>query len=155
MAEEALVVIRPGRADEGARLKKIAIVSKAHWGYELDRVEEWAERGDFSPGQLRLLTVFVAEAGGVEIGWVSLERKDDVWWLGDLWVVPEWIGRGVGSHLFRQAASFAREQGAKALEWEAEPNSVGFYAKMGAIHRRDGTSEWGRTLSVMGIDLDG
>jgi hypothetical protein len=39
------------------------------------------------------------------------------------------------------------------LEWEAEPNALEFYEKMGARRLRDSTSEWGRTLSVMGVDL--
>jgi GNAT superfamily N-acetyltransferase len=155
VAETTSVVIRAGRPGEGARLKEIAILSKAHWGYGLDEVRAWADRGDFSPAQLRRLVVFVAEAGHVEIGWVSLERREEVWWLADLWVVPDWIRRGVGSRLFRRAETYAREQGGRRLEWEAEPNSVGFYEKMGARQLRESGSEWGRTLSVMGIELDG
>ena len=60
------------------------------------------------------------------------------------------VGRGIGRRLFRCAAEHARATGARTLEWEAEPNALGFYEKMGARHLRAGTSEWGRTLSVMG-----
>jgi GNAT superfamily N-acetyltransferase len=156
VAEAATVVIRGARPDEGLRLKEIAVASKAFWGYELDKVKKWADRGDFSSEQLGKLAVFVAEADAEQIGWVSLEPRDGPWWLEDLWIVPEWIGKGVGTRLFRRAATYARANGAAALEWEAEPNAVGFYDKMGARYLRESElSEWGRRLSIMGVDLSG
>ena len=62
-------------------------------------------------------------------------------------------GTSVGARLFRRAAEHARGTGATLLEWEAEPNALGFYEKMGARRLRDSRSEWGRILSVMGVDL--
>jgi GNAT superfamily N-acetyltransferase len=153
VAEEAVVVIRSGRAAEGDRLKEIAIASKGHWGYEPERVREWADRGDFGRETLERLALFVAEAGGRAIAWASVEPRGETAWLADLWVEPAWIGKGVGTSLFRRAAKHARESGAHVLEWEAEPNALGFYEKMGARRLRDSTSEWGRTLSVLGVDL--
>jgi hypothetical protein len=42
------------------------------------------------------------------------------------------------------------------LEWEAEPNTIGFYEKMVGSYRRDGEqTSWGRTLSIMGVELNG
>ena len=154
MAEAATVVIRRARPNEGERLKEIAIASKASWGYELGKVKAWAERGDFSPQQLEKLVVFVVEADDREIGWVSLEPRNGRWWLADLWIDPEWIGKGIGARLFRHAATHARAHGAVELEWEAEPNAIGFYEKMGAKYLRESEpSEWGRRLSVMGVEL--
>ena len=153
MAEEAVVVIRRGSAAEGGRLKEIAIASKGHWGYEPERVREWADRGDFGRETLERLALFVAEAEGRTIAWASVESREQAAWLADLWVEPAWIGKGVGTLLFHRAADHARTSGAHVLEWEAEPNALGFYEKMGARRLRDSTSEWGRTLSVMGVDL--
>lgn len=153
MAEEAALVIRPGDPAEGARLKEIAIASKGFWGYEPSLVREWADRGDFSPERLRELTLFVAEQGGRVVAWASLIPGGEAAWLEDLWVDPAWMGKGVGARLFREAAAHARAGGANGMEWEAEPNAIGFYEKMGGKHVRDRTGEWGRTLSVMGVDL--
>jgi GNAT superfamily N-acetyltransferase len=153
VAEGASIVIRTGDDAEGARLKEIAVASKGFWGYEPELVLEWADRGDFSPETLRSLAIFVAEIDGRAIGWASVEPKDGVAWLADLWIEPAWIGKGIGARLFRRAADHARAAGAAAMEWEAEPNAIGFYEKMGARYVRDGTSEWGRTLSVFGIEL--
>lgn len=79
----------------------------------------------------------------------------DVCVLEDLWVLPEAMGKGVGTRLFRRAAERARGFGATRLEWEAEPNAVGFYERMGGrFLRKSEPSEWGRILDVMGLDLD-
>jgi GNAT superfamily N-acetyltransferase len=154
VAEEATVVIRRGSAADGGRLKEIAIASKGHWGYEPERVREWADRGDFGRETLERLALFIAEAGGRTVAWASVEARGETAWLADLWVEPAWIGKGIGTRLFRRAAEHARQTGAAVLEWEAEPNALGFYEKMGARRLRDSsTSEWGRTLSVMGVDL--
>jgi GNAT superfamily N-acetyltransferase len=153
VAKEATLVIRPGHAREGARLKEIAIASKGFWGYDPEVVREWADRGDFSPARLGELAVFVAELDGRVVAWASLIPKGESAWLEDLWVEPERIGKGIGARLFSHAAAHAREQGATTMEWEAEPNAIGFYEKMGGRFVRDSTSEWGRTLSVMGVEL--
>jgi len=153
VAEEATVVIRGGAPEEGGRLKEIAVASKGHWGYDPQRVRDWADRGDFDRETLERLALFVAEADGRVIGWASVEPRGEVAWLADLCVKPAWIGKGAGTALFRRAADHAREGGARVLEWEAEPNALGFYEKMGARRLRDSTSEWGRMLSVMGVGL--
>jgi GNAT superfamily N-acetyltransferase len=148
------VRVRPAALDEGERLREIAIAAKSHWGYDLERVERWAADGDFSPQGLREKEVFVAEAGGRAVGWASLIPKGDVCCLDDLWVEPGWIGKGVGSLLFRHAAERARRLGGRVLEWEAEPNAVGFYERMGARRLRDSEpSGWGRVNPVMGLSL--
>jgi GNAT superfamily N-acetyltransferase len=154
VAEEAAVVIRAGRGDEGTILKEIAFRSKAHWGYDAARLREWIEGGDFSAAALARLVLLVAEAEGRVIAWASVEPRGEIAWLADLWVEPEWIGQGVGARLFRQAADEARGRGAAAMEWEAEPNALGFYEKMGARPARKSRSDWGRTLSVMRVELD-
>ena len=154
MAETKTVVIRRGSARDAARLREIAIAAKAHWGYGLERVREWADTGGFTPEALGRMALFVAEADGKTIGWASLKDAGATTWLEDLWIEPGWIGKGVGSRLFREAAAHARAGGATAIEWEAEPNAVGFYEKLGGRHVRSGTSEWGRTLSIMRAELD-
>jgi GNAT superfamily N-acetyltransferase len=148
------VSIRRARPDEGERLREIAVASKSHWGYERERVERWAADGDFSPAGLAAKEVLVAEVDGRPVAWASLLPRGEVCWLDDLWVEPEWIGAGLGSLLFRRAAERATRLGAVRLEWEAEPNAVGFYEKLGARRLREsGPSAWGRILSIYGVDL--
>jgi GNAT superfamily N-acetyltransferase len=153
-AQKSVVRIRAARPDEGERLRKIAIASKAHWGYDLDFVRRWAAGGDFSADGLRGKDVQVAEVDGRLVAWAALIARGDVIWLDDLWVEPGWIGKGVGSRLFGWAVERGRSLGGARLEWQAEPNSVGFYEKLGGRYLRDGEpTSWGRVLPVMGLEL--
>jgi GNAT superfamily N-acetyltransferase len=149
------LVIRTVRPDEGERLREIAIASKSHWGYEKSQVRDWAAQGDFSAGVLAAKEILVAEADGRTVGFATLISEGDLCVLDDLWLEPDWLGRGLGSKLFEACTDRARQLGAKRLEWEAEPNAVGFYEKMGARYLRDSEpTQFGRVIPVMGVDLD-
>jgi BirA family biotin operon repressor/biotin-[acetyl-CoA-carboxylase] ligase len=148
------VRIRRGNADDLERLRQIAADAKAHWGYARARVDAWVNGPEFWSCPADELEIYVAETGGRTVAWASLAPRDEIGWLEDLWVEPRAMGGGVGSSLFRHAAERARELGATRMEWEAEPNAIGFYEKMGGRYVRDGEpSSWGRTLAVMGVDL--
>jgi GNAT superfamily N-acetyltransferase len=148
------VVIRPARHDEGERLREIARASKAHWGYEAERVRQWTASLDLSPAGLREKEFFVAEVAGRAVGWLALIDRGEVCWLDDLWIEPQWIGQGIGTKLFQHAVEHALDLGATRMELEAEPHSVGFYEKMGGRYLRGSDpGVWGRVNPVMGIEL--
>jgi GNAT superfamily N-acetyltransferase len=147
-------VIRPPHPGEGERLREIAIAAKAHWGYDLEQVRDWAALGDFSEAGLRAKEFLVAEEEGRAVAFASVIPQGEVCVLDDLWVEPDAMGEGIGAELFLEAAQRARELGGRRLEWEAEPNAVGFYERMGGRYLRDSEpSEWGRILPVMGVEL--
>ena len=147
-------MIRRAHPSEGERLREIAVAAKGHWGYEQERVTRWAAGLDLSPSRLRESEVWVVEADTHAVAWAAFAQRDDVVWLDDLWVDPAWIGRGAGSRLFRHVLERAGQLGAARVEWEAEPNAVGFYERMGGQHLRDSEpSEWGRVLPLLGIEL--
>jgi GNAT superfamily N-acetyltransferase len=148
------VRIRAARLDEGERLREIAEAAKGHWGYDPEVVRRWAAEGDFSAEGLRRKEFYVAEADERAVAWTALIPKGEVLWLDDMWVDPPWIGKGVGSLLFEHAVARAKELGATRMEWEAEPNAVGFYERMGGRHLRSSEpTEFGRVLPVMGIEV--
>jgi GNAT superfamily N-acetyltransferase len=146
--------IRAADPLDGERLREIAAAGKGQWGYDADWVREWTAQGDFSPAALRAGGVFVAETDGRVVAFAGLVLRGDVCILGDLWVEPASMGRGIGSQLFRFAVDRARELGAARLEWDAEPHAVGFYERMGGVRLRDNPpNEWGRVIPVMGLEL--
>jgi GNAT superfamily N-acetyltransferase len=117
-------------------------------------VRAWAASLDLRPARLAGAHAFVAETDRAPVGWAELLPPDGgVCVLEHLWVEPAWMRGGAGSALFRHAAERAAELGATAMEWEAEPNALGFYARMGGRPVRTTTSEWGRELSVMAVPL--
>ncbi|MFL5960795.1 MAG: GNAT family N-acetyltransferase [Gaiellaceae bacterium] len=143
-------LLRAAAPADYERLRELTFESKAHWGYDRDFVRRWAEGLGFETDYER----WVAEVDGVVVAWAALvPPADGVAVLDDLWVDPAWLGRGLGSRLFRLAADRARELGAERLEWGAEPNAVGFYEKLGGRKLRDHVTEWGRVAPWMGLDL--
>ena len=63
-------------------------------------------------------------------------------YLEDLYIRPQWRGRGIGKATLRRLAAIAREQGCGRMEWWCldwnEP-SIGFYKKLGAQPMSDWT----------------
>ena len=128
-----------------ARLREIAAAAKGFWGYDPQLVAEWAATIEFPPGEELLVE---------EHGWAGVVVRGEVAWLDDLWVEPDAMGHGIGRRLFERAAEYARRRGCVRMEWEADPNAVPFYEKLGGRYLRDSEpSEWGRVLPVMGISL--
>ena len=142
--------LRPAAPGDYDRVRELTFESKAHWGYDREFVRRWAEGLSFESDEER----WVAEVGPEIVAWAALvPPAGGVAVLDDLWVDPRWIGRGLGSRLFRLGAGRARELRAGRLEWGAEPNAVGFYEKLGGRKLRDHVTEWGRVAPWMGLDL--
>ena len=153
-AQQLTARIRRPRPDEAERLREIAQTAKGYWGYDADRVRQWASGLDLSAAALRNKEVYVAEVEGRAVGWAALISRGTVCWLDDLWVEPECIRKGIGTRLFQHAADRARQLGASRMEWEAERHALGFYEKMGGQHVRDSEpGVWGRVSPVFGVDL--
>ena len=149
------MIVRDAEPSEGERLREVAIAAKASWGYDLARVRDWAQRGDFTPEGMARIGAFVAEVDGKVVAWAALIPRGEVGWLEDLWVEPAWMRRGVGAALFAAAAERARSAGARRMEWEAEPNALAFYERIGARRVRDsGPTSWGRIVPVLSVDSE-
>ena len=57
-------------------------------------------------------------------------------YLEDLFVVPEWRGRGVGRQLLEHLARVAMERGCGRFEWSVldwNTSAIGFYRRLGAV----------------------
>jgi GNAT superfamily N-acetyltransferase len=148
------MTIRPARPDDAAALHALTIASKGSWGYAEERMRALDAQLDIGADLRRAGRAVVAERNGRIAGWAQvLAPREGISLLDHLWVAPGSMRSGVGSALFRQAAAAAREMGATAMEWEADPNAAGFYARMGGRTVRTVTSEWARELDVMAVDI--
>ncbi len=148
MGSAGVVAVRAAAPADDGQLRAVAEASKGHWGYEPERLRTWAAALDLSR------EIWVAEVDGEIVGWAGvLPPADGACELDDLWVEPGSIGRGIGSLLFEHALERARTLGARALRWEADPNAVGFYERMGAATVGTATGSLGRELPMMEIAL--
>ena len=135
---------------------RVAFAAKGHWGYPERWMELWREDLEVSPGFVRENEVYVAVSGGRAVGFYALVGGGRELNLEHLWVLPAWIGTGLGRTLFEHAMRRAAELGARMVRIESDPNAEGFYRRMGA--RRTGENVYEmegreRVLPVMVVEL--
>jgi GNAT superfamily N-acetyltransferase len=128
------IVIRPARPEESALLADITVRSKAHWGYDTDFMAQFAADTNIGPEDILKHIFCVAERDGKVGGFYRLEKRDgETIWLEDLFIDPDVIRAGFGSHLWDHAVQTARSLGYRYMEFDSDPNAEGFYLKKGAV----------------------
>src|SRR5688500_16430395 len=89
------VAMRPATPDDAAVLTEIAHAAKRHWGYPERWVQLWRAALTITPDFIRRHPVYLAAAGGTPVGFYALIHGRGCT-LEHLWVLPEWMGRGIG-----------------------------------------------------------
>lgn len=126
-----MIFIQPIHPEQANQLTQIAIAAKAYWGYPQRWLEIWKPQLTFGPEYFINNEGWAAMTDKTPIGFYTLEERNGNAWLENLWVLPEYTGKGVGKALFLHAVELSRQRGYKMLQLEADPNAVGFYEKMG------------------------
>ncbi|WBB52533.1 GNAT family N-acetyltransferase [Verrucosispora sp. WMMD573] len=124
--------MRPARAEEAEALSRLAMRSKAHWGYDAQFLESCRPDLTLRPQEISARRAVVAETSGRIVGFYTLDGVPPEGELGNLWIDPTQIRRGIGRRLWEHALAAARALGFTALLIDAEPHAEGFYAAMGA-----------------------
>lgn len=151
-----MTLIRRVDPKEADALTQIALSAKRHWGYPERWMELWTPQLTFTPDYFEEHEGWVAVDSHKPIAFYTLEDHDGIAWIENLWVLPEYIGKGIGKELIHHAISLARRRGYKSLQLEADPNAMGFYEKMGMRRigeRRSEVDGSVRILPIMEIDL--
>jgi GNAT superfamily N-acetyltransferase len=124
--------IREASTDEADALTAIAQDAKRHWGYPDHWIQRWESDLTISSDFVSSNPVYVAEQDGELMGFYALIVRDGKAELEHMWVVPRFIGQGIGKELFIHAMQEAAGQNVSAVEISSDPNAEGFYRKMGA-----------------------
>lgn len=124
--------MRPARAEEAEALSRLALRSKAHWGYDAEFLDACRSVLTFGPHELGPRRATVAQELGRVVGFYTLEGMPPVGELGNLWIEPTQLRRGVGRRLWEHAVSAARDIGFTAVLIDADPHAESFYLAMGA-----------------------
>lgn len=146
----AIVRVEP---EDASLLREIAIQSKDYWGYPTEWMAQFAQTLLITEESIAQDIVYKACVQGAAVGWYRLLPGNSVAILDDLWVVPAWIGRGMGGALFRHAEAQARLLGAQAIELDADPNAAPFYEHMGFRVIGQSLTDWGRYVPRMLYNL--
>ena len=151
-----MISIQPVPPEQADRLSQIAFAAKAHWGYPERWLEIWKPQLTFSPEYFEEHESWMAVSEELPIGFYTLQERNQNGWLDNLFVVPDYIGKGIGKMLFSHAAERARRRGYKTLQLEADPNAAGFYENMGMHRIGERKSEVDgqpRSLPIMEMEL--
>lgn len=149
------MIIAEARVGEADALTRLALASKAHWGYDDAFLERC--RADLTVHEQDLATnhVFVARDDDRALGFYQLLALDESRVeLDMLFVDPQSIGGGVGGALMRHARTLARGEGAAMMQLTADPFAVPFYEHFGAVLVGSSIApSTGRSLPVYEIAL--
>ena len=118
--------------NQAETLTQIAFAAKCHWGYPERWIQIWSPLLTISPEFIETHDTYVAYIGGELVGFCSLSVEEEKASIEHLWVLPDFIGNGIGAALFGHMLSRCRNLGVQVLEIESDPNAQGFYERMGA-----------------------
>ena len=141
-------MIRSAKQNEAIILTGISFASKGYWGYPEEYFVIWKHELTISPGYIEKNTVYIYEIGNSVVGYYSIvELPEDIdvsgiklargFWLEHMFIEPRHIGKGIGSTMFRHLQDRCKEMGTGELGILSDPNSRGFYEKMGCRYVRD------------------
>lgn len=133
------ITLRPATTHDCATLTRLALASKAHWGYDEAFIQACVPALTITADLLAAHRVVIAESlpdkgsatGPVALGFYALSKARPEAEVECCFVDPTAIGSGVGGLLWRDLEAFARTQGVIGLTLAADPNAVGFYRHMG------------------------
>ena len=137
------IIIREALPHEAATLTDIAHRAKQHWGYADAQIALWQEFLTVAPDYIAANQVWVATIQGQAAGFATIVQHTDEAELDHLWVLPDYMGKGVGKRLFQHVTTAV-----PTFVFTSDPHADAFYYKMGAqkIGEAESTLQ-GRTLT--------
>jgi len=127
------MLVRRASREEVDRLNAIAMEAKAHWGYEPAQLEEWRPGLLTQPESIDRWPTFVAVVHGQAVGFTQANPERSPWELVSLWVLPAFMGRGIGKALLQRICRAAAAAQESSLDIDADPNAEPFYRACGAV----------------------
>jgi len=116
-----------------ATLTEIAWEAKRFWGYPDEWMEAWRGELLITADVIQALETWIAERSGRQVGFYVLRRlPDGSGAIDHLWVRPDSMRLGIGSHLLEHALDRAQVAGMPTLSIVSDPNAEMFYLQHGA-----------------------
>jgi GNAT superfamily N-acetyltransferase len=149
-------MIEKAQPEQHEQLTHIAQAAKRHWGYPEHWIEAWKEVLIITPAFITDNAVYVERNGDEIAGFYALMGSGSQIILEHMWVLPSYMGTGVGKRLFTHAVEHAASLGATSIHIESDPNAEGFYHRMGARRVGEVRSELDgqpRVLPLLVVDV--
>ena len=128
------MTIEKANIEENEILTEITKKSKAYWGYSQEQILKWNNNLTISMDYIEKNDVFKLVSQDKIIGYYSyIRRENNNVKLDNLFVLPEYIGKGFGKYLMNDFLERMQNENCKKIILDSEPNAENFYQKMGFI----------------------
>lgn len=115
-------------------LTEITKKSKAFWGYSAAQIEIWSEFLTVSSDYINSNAVYKVLVDDQVAGYYSFLNEDEkTVKLDNLFLLPEYIGKGFGRQLMEHFLLNIKKTNANKITLNSEPNAESFYSKLGFI----------------------
>lgn len=136
-------------------LTAIAKSAKKYWGYSRKQIKKWEEELTIIPQDIIADLVFQIVVDNNIVGWYSLTQNNQAAWeIDNFWILPKYIGQGLGRKLFNHLMQTAKKRRIKNVKVISDPNAEGFYLKMGGkrISEKESSIK-GRMLPILKFEI--
>lgn len=128
-------------------LTEISFQSKGHWNYLSNYFDIWKDELTITKEYITKNLVFVVENNGTKVGYysvVNLHHDIEVsgvkiekgYWLEHMFILPQFLRQKIGTKMVTHLKKVCAQKGISQLCVLADPNSKGFYEKMGFDHQK-------------------
>ncbi len=115
-------------------LTKITIASKAYWGYSDEQMQNWSELLTVTKNYIETNRVYKLLVDNLTVGYYSyIYLNEKVVKLDNLFVLPNYIGRGLGKLLMNDFLYRIKNTERNEIVLDSDPNAERFYEYFGFI----------------------
>ena len=128
------MVIEKANNTDHEILTQITKKSKAFWGYSEEQIEIWSTFLTVTSGYIEANAVYKISVEDQIMGYYSFINQDEkTIKLDNLFVLPEYIGKGLGRLLMEHFLMNIDKTDTKTMTLNSEPNAELFYSKLGFV----------------------
>ncbi len=135
-------MIRKAKTSEAELLTDISFAAKRYWNYPESNFDIWREELTITKKYIDDNAVFVYLQSDRPVAYYSIvQLENDViingititagLWLEHMFVLPEFIGRGIGREMFKHMTDTLKQYDVRSIGILADPNAKGFYETLG------------------------
>lgn len=128
------MIIRIAKKEDLSRLNDIMQRSKAYWGYDAGFMKKFMKKFGLDLDYVEQENTYIASINTNVVGFYSfsLDAENQLE-LDNFFLHPEFIGQGFGQIMWEHCADTAKNYNASFFILWSDPNTEGFYHKMGCI----------------------
>jgi GNAT superfamily N-acetyltransferase len=124
--------VEKATSNDNEILTEITKKSKAYWGYLEEQILQWNNNLTITKEYIKNNLVFKLVNDNTTIGYYSYLIKDEKnIKLDNLFLLPEYIGKGFGKYLINDFLNRMRIEKFEKIILDSEPNAEKFYLKIG------------------------